>query len=192
MRARLFFFLAVVLFPAGVLFCPGRGRPILKRNAAAIPVDRPGRYGFYRSPEHWDRLSGMPGSCCLANRRMARGLLFRPRPRVIKYLHEKLGFDVLAFESGLYDCARIWENVEAGGTVSEEVVGSLFYMYATSVQMQDLFGYIQGQLHAARIPCRWRVSRVRRIRASKRRYYSCLGTSSIFCGSNILPRSMRK
>ena len=74
------------------------------------------------------------------------GSTFQAKTRIIKYLHQRMGFDVLAFESGLYDCARIWENVEEEGRLSEEVIGSLFYMYATSVQMQDLFGYIQGQL----------------------------------------------
>jgi erythromycin esterase len=74
---------------------------------------------------------------------------FSAKIRLIRFLHEKLGFDVLAFESGFYDCARIWENVQQGGTLSQEVTGSLFYMYATSVQMGPLFDYVQGELHAA-------------------------------------------
>lgn len=71
------------------------------------------------------------------------GSTFQAKTRLVEFLHEKMGFDVLAFESGMYDCARIWENVQAGGRVPDEIVGSLFYMYATSVQMQDLFGYIE-------------------------------------------------
>ncbi|HWK04632.1 MAG TPA: erythromycin esterase family protein [Puia sp.] len=72
------------------------------------------------------------------------GSTFLAKTRIIKFLHEKMGFEVLAFESGLYDCARIWENVRNGGRLSDEVVGSLFYMYATSRQMQPLFDYIQA------------------------------------------------
>ena len=82
------------------------------------------------------------------------GSTFLAKTRIIKYLHEQMGFDVLAFESGFYDCARIWENIQQGGQVSKEVVGSLFYMYATSTQMQSLFDYIQSGLrqeHALRL-----------------------------------------
>ena len=75
---------------------------------------------------------------------------FQAKTRLIKFLHEKMGFDVIAFESGLYDCARIWENVKAGGRLPDEIQGSMFYMYATSLQMQDLFGYIQEQLPSKR------------------------------------------
>lgn len=74
------------------------------------------------------------------------GSTFMAKTRIIKYLHEQMGFDVLAFESGFYDCARIWENVQQGARVSKEVVGSLFYMYATSTQMHSLFDYIQSGL----------------------------------------------
>src|SRR6476646_1280732 len=32
------------------------------------------------------------------------GATFHAKARLIKFLHQKMGFDVLAFESGLYDC----------------------------------------------------------------------------------------
>lgn len=72
------------------------------------------------------------------------GSTFEAKTRLVRFLHERMGFDVLAFESGLYDCARIWENVRKGGTLNKEVLGSLFYMYATSYQTQGLFAYIQA------------------------------------------------
>ncbi|WP_161596700.1 erythromycin esterase family protein [Chitinophaga vietnamensis] len=75
------------------------------------------------------------GSTCLA------------KIRLIRFLHEQMGFDVLAFESGLYDCARIWENTRNGGQFKQEVIGSLFFMWATSRQMYPLFDYIQQRAH---------------------------------------------
>ncbi|MGN7823823.1 erythromycin esterase family protein [Chitinophaga sp. 22536] len=71
---------------------------------------------------------------------------FLAKTRLIKFLHEKMGFEVLAFESGLYDCARIWDNTVKGGQFSKEVIGSLFFMYATSKQMQPLHDYIQANV----------------------------------------------
>lgn len=78
------------------------------------------------------------------------GSTFLAKTRIIKYLHQQLGFDVLAFESGLYDVTRIWENTRNGGQFSKEVIGSLFYMYATSKQMQPLFNYIQSGITTTR------------------------------------------
>ncbi|WP_212004431.1 erythromycin esterase family protein [Chitinophaga sp. HK235] len=74
---------------------------------------------------------------------------FLAKTRMIKFLHEKMGFDVLAFESGFYDCARIWENTLHGSPFVKELPGSLFYMYATSKQMMPLFDYIQANIKSA-------------------------------------------
>jgi erythromycin esterase len=74
------------------------------------------------------------------------GATFSAKIRMIKFLHEKMGFNVLAFESGLYDCAKIWDETKKGKPLKSEVTGSLFYMYATSEQMYPLFDYIQKNI----------------------------------------------
>ena len=76
------------------------------------------------------------------------GGTFLARTRLIRFLHEKMDFDVLAFESGFYDVTLIWENTKNGGQLENEVKGSLFYMYATSKQMKPLFAYLQTSLHS--------------------------------------------
>lgn len=75
------------------------------------------------------------------------GSTYLAKTRLIKYLHEQLGFSVLAFESGFYDMARIWENTLHGSPFQKEIPGSLFYMYAQSKQMFPLFDYIQSKVH---------------------------------------------
>ncbi|ASZ12821.1 erythromycin esterase family protein [Chitinophaga pendula] len=74
------------------------------------------------------------------------GSTFLAKTRLIRFLHERMGFDVLAFESGLYDCGRIWENTRTGARIREEVSGSLFFMYAGSRQLLPLFDYIQERV----------------------------------------------
>lgn len=144
---RLFLFCCVFCLAAG----PGRAQDLtasLKDCGSALRSIEP-------SDTDFTDLQGLRAAIdgarivLLGEQTHGEGSTFSAKIRMIKFLHEKMGFDVLAFESGLYDCARIWENVQQGGTLSQEVIGSLFYMYATSVQTQPLFDYIQADLHAA-------------------------------------------
>ncbi|MCW3467860.1 erythromycin esterase family protein [Chitinophaga nivalis] len=75
---------------------------------------------------------------------------YEAKIRLVKFLHQQMGFEVLAFESGFYDCARIWENTQNGAALSKEITGSLFYMYATSKQMAPLFDYLQSTVNKPR------------------------------------------
>jgi erythromycin esterase-like protein len=42
------------------------------------------------------------------------GATFQARNRVIRFLHERCGFNLLAFEGGLYDCRQAWEFLKEG------------------------------------------------------------------------------
>ena len=43
------------------------------------------------------------------------GATFAAKIRLIRFLHERMGFDVLAFESGFYDTRKVWSALRAGG-----------------------------------------------------------------------------
>ena len=45
------------------------------------------------------------------------GATFLAKTRLIRFLHEQMGFDVLAFESGLYDVHKVWDLLRAGEDV---------------------------------------------------------------------------
>jgi erythromycin esterase len=46
------------------------------------------------------------------------GATFLGKTRLIKFLHQHLGFDLLVFESGFYDCSRAWPPRGDGATAT--------------------------------------------------------------------------
>ena len=77
------------------------------------------------------------------------GTTFAVKARVIRYLHEQLGFDVLAFESGLFDMTLVWDAVRAGEAVPRAVRRGLFPMWTESQQVRPLFDYVNGEARGA-------------------------------------------
>ena len=70
------------------------------------------------------------------------GSTFLAKTRLIKFLHQEMGFDVLAFESGLYDCAKSWELIENGEDVTYAIQQGVFSIWTQSEQVQPLIHYI--------------------------------------------------
>jgi erythromycin esterase len=75
------------------------------------------------------------------------GNVFALKSRIVRYLHQHKGFDVLVMESGLFDAAQIWQSQQ---DIAQQAPGNLFYMYARSQQMQPLWQYVHQQRKSAR------------------------------------------
>ena len=74
------------------------------------------------------------------------GATFLAKTRLIKYLHEKRGFDVLAFESGRLDCHKAWAAfLKAENTPLENFEVGVFPIWAKSEQVQPLIRYLVKQ-----------------------------------------------
>jgi erythromycin esterase len=64
------------------------------------------------------------------------------RARLVKFLHEEMEYDVIAFESGLFECYRV--NAQAKTlTPTQMLTGSVFGIWHTT-EMRALFAYIQA------------------------------------------------
>ena len=61
-----------------------------------------------------------------------------------------LGFDVLAWESGLYDVHGVWEHVRAGEDVLTASRRGIFGVWTRSQQVLPTLDYVQGTLGTAR------------------------------------------
>ena len=71
------------------------------------------------------------------------GAVFLAKTRMIKYLHEECGFDVLVWESGLYDCSRVHEALKGGGGIEDFDLG-VFTIWTRSAQVRPLLDYVIG------------------------------------------------
>lgn len=72
------------------------------------------------------------------------GSAFKAKTRLVKFLNQELGFGVIAFESGFYDCYKAWQEVQAGKLTIDAARKSL-YPFWISAETEELFHYIDQQ-----------------------------------------------
>lgn len=65
------------------------------------------------------------------------------KTRLIKYLHEKLGFDIIAFESGLGECSSAFEDSD--NLTSKQFMENSIFPIWYSKETLGLFDYIKEQ-----------------------------------------------
>lgn len=70
------------------------------------------------------------------------GPTFLAKTRLIEFLHERMGFNVLAFESGFYDVHRAWADVASGSDPMQAIRSSIFHLWTDVEQTQDLWQYV--------------------------------------------------
>jgi erythromycin esterase len=70
------------------------------------------------------------------------GTSFKAKARIIRFLHQEMGFDVVAFESGLYDLHQAWNAIRSGAEPVRTVRRSMFEIWSDSREVQPLVEYI--------------------------------------------------
>ena len=70
------------------------------------------------------------------------GATFHAKTRMVAYLHQRLGFDVLVWESGLYDCHVAWEAFCRGEDPVAAARLGIFGTWTKSVQCRPIFDYL--------------------------------------------------
>lgn len=78
----------------------------------------------------------------LGEHRHDEGSAYVAKARLVRFLHERMGFNVLAFESGLYDCPKAWEFLVKGEEPRAALSRGVFVIWSQSREMQPLFDYI--------------------------------------------------
>jgi len=75
---------------------------------------------------------------------------FLAKGRLIRFLHSELGFDVLAFEAGIYQMKLAWETLRAGVDPQKAFSKGAFWMWADSLQVEPLVRYVSYSLSTDR------------------------------------------
>jgi erythromycin esterase len=77
------------------------------------------------------------------------GATFLAKTRFIRFLHEHKGFDVLAFESNLYDMRKVWQQLLAGEDMRRTVELGVYGIWTRSAQVTPLFDYVGERIRSA-------------------------------------------
>ncbi len=78
------------------------------------------------------------------------GTTMLAKSRLVQFLHEQMGFDVLVFESPFYDMAKVWESIARGEEPRAAVQRGMFPVWSRSPQVYELFDYIGRSARSAR------------------------------------------
>lgn len=78
------------------------------------------------------------------------GSTFLVKTRLVRFLHERMGFDVLAIESGLFACERAGEAIRRGVPARGAVRDAVFPVWAESRQFQPLVELLQASARTSR------------------------------------------
>ena len=72
------------------------------------------------------------------------GAAFLAKARLVQFLHEKMGFDVLAWESGLFDVSLMDTALRGDTTLQDAASRGLYKIWWQSVEVQPVLGYVRG------------------------------------------------
>ena len=72
------------------------------------------------------------------------GSSFLAKTRLVKWLHQTQGFDVLAFESGFYDCHVAWKAMRHKPAL-EAFRDGVFGVWSKSAECIELATYLRNQ-----------------------------------------------
>jgi erythromycin esterase len=68
------------------------------------------------------------------------GTVYLAKTRLVRFLHKEMGFNLLAFESGLYDVGKAWREIKNGASTRQAFKNSVFF--ADKEEYKPLINYI--------------------------------------------------
>ena len=78
------------------------------------------------------------------------GTTMLAKSRLVKFLHQQMNFDVVVFESGLYDMSHAWKAIQQGQEPVEAVQRGLMPVWSHSPQVAEVLQYAGRSSRTAR------------------------------------------
>jgi erythromycin esterase len=78
------------------------------------------------------------------------GNLFSAQARIAKYLHQHHGFDVLVFESGIYDAAKTWQSILAGDSAHAAFRIGIPPVWSQPAEVRPIMDYVAASARTDR------------------------------------------
>jgi len=75
---------------------------------------------------------------------------FKAKTRLIKFLHQQMGFDVLAFEAGLFSAQEAWAALQTEAAPRDSFLKGVFGLLGRSQQVQPLIEYLHASARSDR------------------------------------------
>lgn len=70
------------------------------------------------------------------------GTTFSAKVRLIKFLHEEMGFDIIAWESSFYECHKSWLGMKSGKNGIQVAKKSINTLWSDTEEVHPLFDYM--------------------------------------------------
>ncbi|MCW5776462.1 MAG: erythromycin esterase family protein [Phycisphaeraceae bacterium] len=70
------------------------------------------------------------------------GAAFLAKVRLVKFLHQRMGFDVLVWESGMFDCRVVDDKLREGVPTMDAHAHGVFGIWRYSAQVRPLLDYV--------------------------------------------------
>ena len=145
------------LFPKRNLISANDRIEWLKRNVVQIKSTNPDD-DDYSDLEQLKNKIGNSRIVLLGEQSHGDGTTFLMKTRLIKFLIKEMGFDVILFESGLFDCRKIDEFIKNGVPAIQAIRKGIYPNWNRSEQFQPLIEVIKkywNELHIGGFDCQF-------------------------------------